>query len=273
MHDADFPAYVPHEVRAHARTILRFCEEFPEKADSAACLRRLIWDSRMKEAYRILADAFFEDEDGSRQRKIDILVTAAWAARADYSKYRENLNLAVKLNKKIAGAASTLANLIREFRETGVNGPMEFDSISNLLRVTDHHNPYSIDAVKWGVLGHLVCGDGPWIGVPEDGQTQESGRRSITPEFVFDLQLHAGERTEIDPATRMCLAAGYAWSAAPDVPALLEAISSVAQLTEPPLHSVHQRLRFFWMRASAGLDIGPFVVADLHYRVPAEASS
>lgn len=51
------------------------------------------------------------------------------------------------------------------------------------------------------------------------------------------------------------------------------AISSVAQLAEPPLHSVHQRLRFFGMRAPAGPDIGPFVVADLHYRGSAEASS
>jgi hypothetical protein len=232
MQDMDFPTYVPPEVQAHAEAILRFCEGPQAEADSAACLQRLIWDRRMAEAYKILAYAFFADDDERRQRKIDILITAAWAARADFSKYRKKLKEATDLNKDIARTAAVLARLIRQFRETRVFGPMEFDSIADLLRVTDHHNPYSVDAAKWEVLGHLVCGDEPWDGSEED-QVQENGRRSITPEVVLNLRLDAGEQTQTDSATRMRHAVGDAWSAAPDVPALLDALGRVARDFQP----------------------------------------
>jgi hypothetical protein len=102
-------------------------------AGDVDCLRRLARDATMRDAYALLTREFTDD------RQWRNFIYAAWAARVDFAKYRDRLRRAAELTGEIAQAAETLAKLIRQFSETGINGPSEFYSIPELLRQTDNH--------------------------------------------------------------------------------------------------------------------------------------
>jgi hypothetical protein len=65
------------------------------------------------------------------------------------------LKRAAELADEIAKTAKTLAELIRQFSETGIEGPSEFYSVPELLRQTDNH--------KIGAAT-CICG-GPCAGI------------------------------------------------------------------------------------------------------------
>ncbi len=103
-----------------------------ELAAEVDCLRRLAHDSRMREVFAVLTREIIDDEQWGG------FIYSAWAARVDFAKYRDRLKRAVELKGEIAEAAENLSKLIRQFADTGVNGPSELYSIPELLRQTDN---------------------------------------------------------------------------------------------------------------------------------------
>ncbi len=91
-------------------------EHFSRLSSEVDCLRRLSHDDRMRDAFAILTQEIATDEQWQR------FILAAWAARVDFAKYRDRLKRAAELKGEIAGAAETLAKLIRQFSDTGING-------------------------------------------------------------------------------------------------------------------------------------------------------
>lgn len=120
-------------------------------ADSVACLERLAADARMKDPYDLLTVEFAENRQWER------FIHAAWAARMDYSKYRDRLKRAGELSETIAKKADELARLIRQMGDTGINAPDEFFLLDELLRQTDSGERQSSDRTLWrGLKGHVL---------------------------------------------------------------------------------------------------------------------
>jgi hypothetical protein len=160
------------------------------------CLRRLVQDERMREAYAILTREFTDD------RQWRNFIYAAWAARADFAKYRDRLKRAAELADEVAQKAETLAKLIRQFSATGINGPSEFYSIPELLRQTDNHELEGHNLHMWRSMRRHILGDPP----------------------EWDEKL-------VDEEARNMLR--YAWGTAPEVSELLETLASAARAFKP----------------------------------------
>jgi hypothetical protein len=167
------------------------------KAD-VDCLRRLAHDERMRDAYALLAREFTDD------RQWRNFICAAWAARVDFAKYRDRLRRAAELTGEIAQAAEMLARLIRQFSETGINGPSEFYSIPELLRQTDNHEMQGHNLHMWRSMRQHVLGDPPMGEKPEIAR-DEKARNTLR----------------------------YAWGTAPEVSALLETLANAARSFNP----------------------------------------
>jgi hypothetical protein len=168
-------------------------------ASNIDCLRRLVQDERMREAYAILTREFTND------RQWRNFIYAAWAARAVLSNYRDRLKRAAELADEIAETAETLAKLIRQFSETGVNGPSEFYSIPELLRQTDNYEMEGHNLHMWRSMRRHILGDPPEWDVQDEKTAEEEARNMLR----------------------------YAWGTAPEVSELLETLASAARAFKP----------------------------------------
>lgn len=204
------------------------------------CLRRLIHDGRMRDAYVLLTREFTHDKQWQG------FIHSAWAARIDYGHYRDRLDRATKAIRKIADSAEELAASIQELSKIGINGPEEFYSVASLLRKTDNvefdgHNLYI-----WRAMRKQILGDPPEQG--SDFQKQES-----TPSDQYVLALPSsesdqfvkvrditiplrkiqfvkpGETVEVDSSAEL----RYAWEKAPPFSALLQTVAEVGQKFTP----------------------------------------
>ena len=194
-------------------------------AGDVDCLRRLARDARMADAFALLTREFTADKQWRD------FTYAAWAARVNYSRYRDRLKRAAELKAEIANAADTLAKLIRQFSETGINGPGEFYSISELLRQTDNYEMQGHNLHMWRSMRQHVLGDLPRRDVPETEPAEESGEPptiEITRAF-----LAPEEKSEIDPKEEARNMLGYAWGIAPDFSALLGTMANAARSFKP----------------------------------------
>ncbi|OJZ19774.1 MAG: hypothetical protein BGP21_03375 [Thiobacillus sp. 65-29] len=206
------------------RERLEAAEHRDTLAGDVDCLRRLAHDARMRDAFALLTREFTDD------RQWRNFIYAAWAARIDFAKFRDRLKRATELKGEIAEAAETLAELIRQFAETGVNGPSEFYSIPELLRQTDNHELQGHNLHMWRSMRRYVLGDLPRDDVPEMEPKIEP-REAMPPlEIVI---VPAGEGAEIDPVEEARNTLRYAWGTAPDLPALLHSVAKAARGFEP----------------------------------------
>jgi len=162
-------------------------------AGDVDCLRRLARDATMRDAYALLTREFADD------RQWRGFIYAAWAARADFAKYRSRLRRAAELTGEIAQAAEALARLIRQFADTGINGPFEFYSVPELLRQTDNHEMEGRNLHMWRSMRRVVLGDTP------ETAPEEKARNMLR----------------------------YAWGTAPEFSALLETVASAARAFKP----------------------------------------
>lgn len=190
------------------------------------CLHRLAHDSRMADAFAVLTREFTDDQQWHEY------IQAAWTAKMNFKPYRERLKRAKQLKGEIAGVASSLARLIREFAETGVNGPSEFFSIPELLRQTDHHEEQGSDVYMWRAIRHSVLGDLPDRNIPEV-KPDVSNEKSPTPPEIALRFVSPGDRVDIDPVEQARNTLRYAWGKAPDFPALLDSLANAAQNYQP----------------------------------------
>lgn len=188
------------------------------------CLQRLAHDARMRDAFALLTREFTDDKQWRN------FIYAAWAARVDFAKYRDRLKRASELKSEIANAAETLAKLIRQFSDTGIDGPGEFYSIPELLRQTDNHEMQGHNLHFWRSMRQHVLGDLPWRDVPETRSAEESGELP-TVEIVRAF-LAPEEKAEIDPKEETRNMLHYAWGTAPDFCALLGTVAKAARRFE-----------------------------------------
>jgi hypothetical protein len=154
-------------------------------------------------------------------------IRSAWAARLDYTKYRDLLKRATELNGKIADGVETLAKLIRQFADTGFNAPNEFYSIPALLEETDNYD----DLLMWRSMRRHILGDPPRDDVPEAGPAEEGDK----PPTVKIMVQGVGpvDKVEIYPEEASRNGLRYAWGTAPDFPALLDTVAKAARRFEP----------------------------------------
>jgi hypothetical protein len=191
-------------------------------AGEVDCLQRLAHDARMAEAFELLAHEFTDD------RQWQNFIYAAWAARGDFAKYRDRLKRATELKGEIADAAETLAKLIRQFADTGINGPSEIYSIPELLRQTDNHKMEGHNLAMWRSMRQHVLGDFPKRDAPE--AKPASGEPMPTVEIVI---VPMGEKAEIGPEEEARNMLRYAWGTAPDFSALLGTVANAARNFKP----------------------------------------
>jgi hypothetical protein len=194
-------------------------------AGDVDCLQRLAHDARMRNAFALLTREFTDD------RQWRNFIYAAWAARVDFAKYRDRLKRAAELKGDIADAAETLAKLIRQFSETGINGPGEFYSIPELLRQTDNHEMQGHNLHMWRSMRQHVLGELPKRDIPETRPAEESGEPP-TVEIVRVL-LAPGEKAEIDPKEEARNMLRYAWGTAPEFSELLDTVTKAGRAFKP----------------------------------------
>ena len=188
------------------------------------CLRRLGSDPRMRDAFALLTAEFTVDQEWRG------FIYAAWAARVDFKKHRDRLKRAAELSGEIADAAKTLANLIREFSEIGLNGPDEFYSISELLRQTDNHEMKGHNLHMWRSMRPHILGELPIQDLPETKPDIESIDLDSLAEIVRTQMGERGKIAPEDEARNMLL---YAWGAAPEFPALLDTVAKASLAFSP----------------------------------------
>ncbi|MES2770396.1 MAG: hypothetical protein V4623_00170 [Pseudomonadota bacterium] len=189
------------------------------------CLRRLANDARMAKAFSLLTREFTDD------RQWQGFIYAAWAARVDFAKYRDRLKRAAELKNAIADAAETLAKLIRQLSETGINCPDEFYSIPELLRQTDNHESHGHNLDMWRSMRERVLGDLPRRVVSETKPIEESGEPPTLE--IVRVFLAPGEKAEIAPGEAARNMLCYAWGTAPDFPALLDTVAKAGRSFKP----------------------------------------
>ena len=182
-------------------------------------IRRLIHDVRMKEAYRILSDAFFEDEPKERNRRFDGFIYAAWAARIDFNPRRDKLKRARDLKNEIAKTADNLAALLRQIGETGEYLPPEFYGVDYLLRATENTDLNGKNLYMWRAMRGHILGDPPRRTEPDPEKEPSPQEPALTIRF-----LEPGEHPPIDPAGQARANLRYGWGVAPSVSALLDTL-------------------------------------------------
>ncbi len=193
-------------------------------AGDVGCLRRLAHDARMADAFALLTREFTDD------RQWRNFTYAAWAARADFSKYRDRLKRARELKGEIADTAETLAKLIHQFADTGISGPSELYSIPELLRQTDNHEMHGHNLAMWRSMRRHVLGDMPRRDIPDAKPAEECGELMPPIEIVL---VPMGEKPEIAPEEEARNMLRYAWGTAPDFSALLGTMANAARNFEP----------------------------------------
>lgn len=206
-----------------------------DKAEAAAhrdrlagdvdCLHRLAHDARMRDAFALLTREFTDD------RQWRNFIYAAWAARVDFAKYRDRLKRAAELKGEIADAAETLAKLIRQFADTGINGPSELYSIPELLRQTDNHEMQDHNLHMWRSMRRHVLGDLPREDVSEVKPAEGSGEPPTVE--IVRVFLAPEKKAEIDPVEEARNMLRYAWGTAPDFSALLGTMANAARAFKP----------------------------------------
>lgn len=193
-------------------------------AADVECLHRLVSDPRMRDAFALLTKEFTVDQEWRS------FTYAAWAARMDFTKYRDRLKRAKELKNEIAEAAKTLANLIREFSETGINGPDEFYSVSELLRKTDNHEMKGHNLYMWRSMRPHILGDLPIQDAPERQLTGENEEPVHPTEIVIVRKF---KKTVVDSLEEAREVLRYAWGTAPDFSALLDTVAQASRAYSP----------------------------------------
>ncbi len=211
----NFPAYIPEPIR-------RYCKDewivHGMKPADKECLSRLIHDPRMREVYSLLIKEVKKESDWSG------FIDAAWSARMDFSARREALKRARELTQEIAKVATNLATLLRHFDATGLYPPLEFHSITELLKKTSFE---SSDANHmWRMMQKHIFGE---IEITEPTpMTVILPPKEDEPEIWISETLNTGESIS-DPRSSI----GYAWEKAPPFSALLDTLAQTALTYEP----------------------------------------
>ena len=188
------------------------------------CLHRLGIDPRMRDAFALLTTEFTVDQEWRS------FTYAAWAARVDFKKHRDRLKRVTELRYEIAEAAETLASLIREFSDTGLNGPDEFFSVPDLLRHTDNHEMRGYNLHMWRSMRQHVLGDLPVRNLSEIIPASE---RIDLESFAEIASAQKGARGKTEPEEEARNMLRYAWGTAPEFSSLLDTVAKASLAFSP----------------------------------------
>lgn len=191
------------------------------------CLQRLAHDARMQAAYTVLTAEFTED------RQWRDLIYAAWAARVDYSAFRERLRLAASLKSEIAETANKLAALLDRFGDTGDHGPGEFFSVNALLESTDNHESNDRNLYMWRGMRDYIFGNEPRrnaVVLAKDSTDSDGCFEIVNPRIRI---VTADKPPVIDPVEEARNTLRYAWGTAPPVSALMRTLAATARAFTP----------------------------------------
>lgn len=191
------------------------------------CLHRLVQRDEMKEVYSKLDEEFTNNEQWRG------FISAAYAARMDYSKYRERLKVVVDLRDKIKKTTHKLAGLLRETSDSGFSyWPSDFFSIPELLRKTDNHEMEDHNLYMWRSMRRHILGDLPRQPVRGNELPQKSDKATSIPKIIRTF-IERGEKPKIDKNEEAGNALRYAWALAPSLDALLDTVVIAANSFEP----------------------------------------
>ncbi len=200
-------------------------KRYNELEENINCLYRLGTDSRMKEVYSLLSRNISDDRDLKK------FIYAAWAAKCDFSIFRDRVKRATELNSKIMIAANRLENLIKEFEETGVNGPNEFYGVRDILEKTDNSKNRNYNFEMWRSLRHIIFGyDVKGNNSDENFLLKEEGYSPPKIEVIF---VDPKEKHVIDPVKSYQNTIEYTWGVAPDFSELLRTVADAAKHFTP----------------------------------------
>lgn len=200
-------------------------KRYNELEENINCLYRLGTDSRMKEVYSLLSRNISDDRDLKK------IIYAAWAAKCDFSVFRDRVKRATELNSKIMIAANRLENLIKEFEETGVNGPNEFYGVRDILEKTDNSKNRNYNFEMWRSLRHIIFGyDVKDNNSDENFLLKEEGYSPPKIEVIF---VDPKEKHVIDPVKSYQNTIEYTWGVAPDFSELLRTVADAAKHFTP----------------------------------------
>ena len=226
--DKEIDMYTPRGEDSYLRSLRIQKAEAQSHRDQLAaeveCLQRLGCDPRMRNAFALLTTEFTDDQEWRS------FIRAAWAARMDFKKYRDRLKRAAELKDEIAQAAKTLAKLIREFSETGINGPDELYSIPELLRQTDNHEMQGHNLDMWRRMRHYILGDQPVWDLPETKSCGAGG--DPVAHNGTETTVIYGER-KVGPEEEQRNMLHYAWGTAPEFSALLDTVARASLAFSP----------------------------------------
>lgn len=194
-----------------------------EMAREVACLHRLVHDARMEPAYKALYKEFTSADQWRS------FTYSAWAARVDYSKFRERKKQTDVLANEVAKAAESLAALLGKFHSTGICGPGELSSIPSLLEGTDNHDMNDRNLHMWRSMRKHVLGrdserhESPNEDEPQSKQAVADSGAKVT------IQLIAMQNVAVDPVVEARNMLRYAWGTAPGLEALLGTVAKAAR--------------------------------------------
>lgn len=211
---SDIDGAITHFIEAGQDDVLRHLrqqrtavvEEQARLVGDIACIERLVHDTRMKAVYELLPAVLSDDME--REAFFD----AAWSARMDVKRSRDQLKAAVALKREIAETAQKLAQLLDSFQALGLYGPDEFFSVLTLLQKTEMGKSHKSQLMRRHVLG----------------ECPENEALPVSPEAMLAA-------ADGDDAAKAALR--FAWSGAPTLSRLLDTVASAAQHFEPCEHS------------------------------------
>jgi len=190
------------DCRADLRAAKRNLELAQAEVD---CLNRFATRDEMKEAFDALGAEFTTDAQWAA------FIHAAWAARMDFSKFRDRQKRARDLCSEIKDTADHLATLLDEFDNVS-DSPPEFHLIPTLLEKTEARELGGHNLHWWSSMRPIVLGHPKEVpsGLEDFDEWEERARKTLR----------------------------VAWAAAPHLPALLRTVASVAGDFTPTEHGV-----------------------------------
>lgn len=133
--------------------IKAYCEwMFASTTRDMDCVRRLIRDPRMREAWATLC-VIVADED-----EYVAFFESAWLAALDFGDLRKRAREANEAAASVAKAARDLVDALRRFDDVGLFGPGTIFDMRELLRLTSSKQGGDFDAV-WQDLRNYITGD------------------------------------------------------------------------------------------------------------------
>ena len=177
-------------------------------------LERLVLRPEMQDAYARLVGKLGTDAE------LKAFIRAAWGAHMNYNTFRDQLNEAAEIARKVAEVAGTLHDLLRRAEGVGPYLPTEFFGIRSLLRNTDH-DPGDHSHHLWQEMRHVVLGDRP------DPVPQDATAVPILPQRIELVPPQHDTPLEPEEQARSVLT--YAWGTAPHVCHFVAAMQRAAR--------------------------------------------